>query len=320
DEGYRLLGTVTDGDIRRGILRGISLEDSVAKVMNVTPTVAKDSQSHHDILKQMKAKRLHQIPVLEDSGHVVGVRFLNDFLQTGSDEHWVILMAGGLGTRLRPLTNDLPKALLPVGDKPLLEHIINQFAEQGFHRFFISLHYKADMVFDLLGDGSKLGVQISYLHEQQQLGTAGALGLLPERPTNTFLVMNADLVTQVNFSQLLAFHKEQQATATMCVQQYDFQVPYGVIQLDGCRVAKIDEKPTQSFFVNAGICAFEPSVLDYVNVGEHLDMPALFTKLMHSAEPVSAFAVREQWLDIGRKADYQKAQEEFSSANILSRK
>lgn len=314
DGGYRLVGTVTDGDIRRGLLAGISLQESVQRIMNVKPTVARANESHHEILTIMKNKSLLQIPVVDANDKVVGVRFIRELLEADRDENWVVLMAGGLGTRLRPLTENTPKPLLKVGDKPILEQIITRFAECGFKKFFVTVHYKAEMVKEYFGKGDQLGVSIDYLNEPVQLGTAGALGLLPERPAKPLFVMNADLVTDMNFAQLLSFHKEQQAHATMCVHQYDFQVPYGVVSLNGSHINQIDEKPTQSFFVNAGIYTLEPDVLDYVPKVSYLDMPTLFTRLIEDGKSTAAFPIHEEWFDIGRIEDYVKAQKLFGTA------
>ncbi len=314
DAGNRLVGTVTDGDIRRGLLQGISLQENVQRIMNRKPTVARANESHHEILTIMKNKSLLQIPVVDANDKVVGVRFIRELLQADRDENWVVLMAGGLGTRLRPLTENTPKPMLKVGDKPILEQIITSFSECGFKKFFVTVHYKAEMVKDYFGNGEQLGVSIDYLNEPIQLGTAGALGLLPDKPLKSMFVMNADLVTDMNFGQLLSFHREQLATATMCVHQYDFQVPYGVVTLNGSHINQIDEKPTQSFFVNAGIYTLEPRVLDYVPKASYLDMPTLFTRLIEDGEPTAAFPIHEEWFDIGRIEDYVKAQKIFGTS------
>ncbi|MCM3590176.1 nucleotidyltransferase family protein [Brevibacillus borstelensis] len=311
DHEERLLGTVTDGDIRRGLLKGKSLQDPASSVMNPYPTVASPYDTRENILALMKVKQLNQIPVVDDDGKIIDVEILNDILRPIQKENWVILMAGGLGTRLAPLTRDCPKPLLRVGDKPLLETILMSFLEQGFHRFYISVKYKADMIQSYFGDGKRWGVDIRYLEEQESLGTAGALSLLPEVPTAPFFVMNGDLLTKVNFEHLLDFHKTYQAEATMCVREYDHQIPYGVVKVERQRLAGIEEKPVQRFFVNAGIYVLEPTMLDYIPRNQHLDMPTLFDNIIREKKNAVAFPIREYWLDIGRISDFEKANKEY---------
>lgn len=311
DEGQRLVGTVSDGDIRRGILKGCSLEERVQKVMNSTPTVVGQNEGREKILVLMRQKQIYQIPVVDGAGRLVGLEIIDTLLAPPRRDNLVVLMAGGLGSRLKQLTTDIPKPLLKVGDKPILETILLNFIEHGFRRFYVSVNYRAEMIETYFGDGSRWGVEIDYLREDRKLGTAGALGLLPERPTEPVLVMNADLLTKVNFQQLLDFHLEHKAIATMCVREYDFQVPYGVVKLDQHRITSIEEKPVQRFFVNAGIYVLQPEVLDQIPDGLPLDMPPLFDKLLELEKETAVFPVREYWIDIGRVSDFERANGEF---------
>ncbi|MDH4618264.1 nucleotidyltransferase family protein [Brevibacillus sp. AY1] len=311
DESDRLVGTVTDGDIRRGLLKGKALKDPISMIMNPYPTVVSPYDSRENILALMKIKQIHQVPIVDEDGKIVHVEMLNDLLRPVKKENWVVLMAGGLGTRLYPLTHNCPKPLLKVGNKPLLETILQSYIDQGFHQFFISVKYKAEMIQDYFGDGSNWGVNIHYLEEKESLGTAGALSLLPEQPTEPFFVMNGDLLTKVNFEQLLDFHKTYQAEATMCVREYDHQIPYGVVRLDKHRLVSIEEKPTQRFFVNAGIYVLSPSVLEWIPNKQYFDMPSLFELLMKEEKHSIVFPIREYWLDIGRMADFEKANREY---------
>ena len=311
DDGQRLLGTVTDGDIRRGILKGVSLTDAVSQIMNPEPTAARVDEGRDSILAAMQRKQLHHIPLVDENRCVVGLETLDELIQSRTRPNRVILMAGGLGSRLRPLTDDCPKPMLKVGNKPLLETILDNFIEYGFRHFYISVNYMGDVVKSYFGDGSRWGVEISYLQEDQKLGTAGALSLLPEKPVETLLVMNGDLLTKVNFSQLLDFHASHRSTGTMCVREYDFQVPYGVVKLNGHRIISIDEKPIQRFFVNAGIYVLEPAALDLIPANAYFDMPTLFEKLIGAQKETAVFPIREYWLDIGQLADYDRANGEF---------
>ena len=312
NDDKRLLGTVTDGDIRRGILRGVLLDEPIHKIMHTNPTVAHLEDKPEDLYALMKLKQLRQIPILDDHGRVISVEFY-DFIALSSQlDNWVVLMAGGLGTRLQPLTDDCPKPLLEVGGRPILQTILESCIKHGFNRFYLSVSYKAKMVEDYFGNGSRWGVDIRYIREDKRMGTAGALSLLPERPTKPFLVMNGDLLTKVNFKQLLDFHLEHCAQATMCVRDYDFQVPYGVVKIQQHRLVDIEEKPAQKFFVNAGIYVLEPEVLDMIPKDEFYDMPSLFMKLVALHHETIVFPIREYWLDIGNKVDFEQAIGDFS--------
>jgi len=312
NDDKRLLGTVTDGDIRRGILRGVLLDEPIHKIMRTNPTVAHLEDKPEDLYALMKLKQLRQIPILDDHGRVISVEFY-DFIALSSQlDNWVVLMAGGLGTRLQPLTDDCPKPLLEVGGRPILQTILESCIKHGFNRFYLSVNYKAKMVEDYFGNGSRWGVDIRYIREDKRMGTAGALSLLPERPTKPFLVMNGDLLTKVNFKQLLDFHLEYCAQATMCVRDYDFQVPYGVVKIQQHRLVDIEEKPAQKFFVNAGIYVLEPEVLDMIPKDEFYDMPSLFMKLVALHHETIVFPIREYWLDIGNKVDFEQAIGDFS--------
>ncbi len=312
DARRRLLGTVTDGDVRRGILRGVALDAPVSSVMNGSPTTVGPASNRAVILGLMKQTQLRQIPIVDHEGTLLGLETLSELLQPAARDNVVVLMAGGLGTRLRPLTEDCPKPMLRVGERPILETILLSFIEYGFRRFYFSVNYRADVIIDHFGDGSHWDVRIDYLRERERMGTAGALGLLPERPNAPLIVMNGDLLTKVNLDHLLDFHASHRARATMCVREYDFQVPYGVLKLDHHRIVEIEEKPVQRFFVNAGIYVLEPEVPDLLPEGRCFDMPALFGQLIACGEQTAAFPLREYWLDIGRHADFDKAQGDFA--------
>lgn len=311
DEQRRLLGTVTDGDIRRAILKGIRMEDPVRLIMNPKPTVVTINAGRGSILEVMKQKRIHQIPVVDDNGCVVGLEILDQVLKSHQRENWVVLMAGGLGTRLHPLTEDCPKPLLKIGGKPLLQTILENFREYGFYKFYISVNYKAEMIQEYFGDGSNMGVEIRYIYESKRMGTAGALGLFPKKPAEPIIVMNGDLLTKVNFVQLLDFHFEHKAKATMCVREYNFQVPYGVVRINRHRLIGIDEKPVHRFFISAGIYVVEPSALDLIPQNTFFDMPNFFKKMIDKGYEICTFPIREYWLDIGQVGDFEKANGEY---------
>lgn len=306
-----LLGTVTDGDIRRAILQGFSLEATVGKIMNSTPVVANEKQATHSILAKMKAKSVQQVPIVNDEGIIVGLEVLKELICSNTKPNSVVLMVGGLGTRLSPLTNDCPKPLLKIGSKPILETILENFIEYGFEKFYLAVNYKAEMIEKYFGDGSKMGVEIHYLHEKKRMGTAGALSLLSEKPQEPIIVMNGDLLTKINFQQLLDFHSNHNSKATMCVREYNYQIPYGVIEIDKGKITQIEEKPVTSVFVNAGIYVLEPEVLEMIPKDIFFDMPDLFKEVINKEKTTAAFPIREYWLDIGHMNDFEKAQDEF---------
>ncbi|HBJ02338.1 nucleotidyltransferase family protein [Lysinibacillus sp. UBA5990] len=313
DDSQTLLGTVTDGDIRRGILRGEGLDVNIESVMNVSPITAGLDNTYSEYLNILKKYKLNQLPIIDNDNRIVDIIFAGQQQQETNKNNLVVLMAGGLGSRLRPLTEKIPKPMLNVGNKPILETIIEGFKQYGFTRFILSVNYKKEVIQDYFQDGSDLGVTISYIEEDKRMGTAGALSLLQENLNSPILVMNGDLLTQVNFEQLLQFHEETDATATMCVREYEYQIPYGVIETKGQQLISIKEKPIHRSFVNAGIYVLSPSVFEYIPQGKFYDMPDLFNQLIDEQKNVSVFPVREYWLDIGRMADFERADEEYSN-------
>jgi len=312
DNNQRLIGTLTDGDIRRGILKGVDLINSVDQIMNTTPLVANQNDSRNDILSLMRRKSIKQIPLIDEHGVVSGIEILDDLINPQTRDNLVILMAGGLGSRLQPLTNNCPKPLLEVGSKPILETIIENFIDYGFKRFYLSVNYKAEMLREYFGDGSKWGVEIDYISEEMAMGTAGPLGLLPEKPEQPFIVMNGDLLTKVNFQQLLDFHNEHHAKATVCVREYDFQIPYGVVTMDKFKLTGIEEKPVHRFFVNAGIYVLTPEVIELIPSQTRFDMTELLDNCLNNSHEAVVFPIREYWMDIGRIDDLERAKKEYS--------
>ena len=312
DQGC-LLGTVTDGDVRSAILRGVSLTASVQKIMNHHPITAQSNQSRERFLSIMSEHKIHQVPLLDTKGRVTGIEFIDDLIKEKKKENIVVIMAGGLGSRLRPLTNDCPKPLLHVGQKPILETILENFIEHGFETFYVAVNYKDEMIKKYFGNGKSLGCKIRYLSEKRKLGTAGALSLLPLKPRKPVIVMNGDLLTKINFNQLLDFHRQHKASATMCIREYDLQVPYGVVKMNEHLIREIEEKPIHKFFVNAGIYVFEPKVFRRIPRNKPLDMPRLLQSLTKAKQHVAAFPIREYWLDIGRMDDLDRANQEFTT-------
>ena len=317
DPDHHLNGTVTDGDVRRAVLAGVSFEAPVQKLLDQRgktpyqkPVTARTGTPAGELLHVMNERGIRQIPLLDESGRVVDIALLQELVKSYELPLKAVIMAGGFGKRLLPLTEEVPKPMLPVGDKPILELIVNQLQNSGIRKVQMTTHYKPEVIKQHFGAGEKFGLEIQYVNEDQPLGTAGALGSL-EKSDEPMLVLNGDILTQVDFRAMLAFHHENQAELTVAVRKYDFQVPYGVIQCDGAQVRGVDEKPTYNFFVNAGIYLLEPSAHRSIPSAQRFDMTDLIEKLTVEGRRVVAFPVVEYWMDIGRQNDYIQAQEDI---------
>jgi GTP:adenosylcobinamide-phosphate guanylyltransferase len=236
DEKLQLIGTVSDGDIRRALLKGYSLDDDIKDIYFKQPTIAKITDSKESIIRLAITKKIHQIPIVDENGKLVRLDVLDELIEKQSKSNKAILMVGGLGTRLRPLTENTPKPMLKVGNKPILQTIVEKFAEYGYTNIIMCVNYKSDIIQDYFKDGSEFGVNIEYVLEEQRMGTAGALGILKEKPSEPFFVMNGDLLTNVNFEHLHNYHVVNDSIATMCVREYDFQVPYGVVNMENNKI------------------------------------------------------------------------------------
>lgn len=312
DGETRLLGIVTDGDVRRGLLRGIPLSGLAADVMNRAPVSAPADLSREERLHLMRQKSIKQLPLLDGSGQLIGLDTLDDLLEAPHYPNPVLIMAGGLGERLGTLTRDRPKPMLDVGGRPLLETIIRNVVQQGFRNIFISVNYRAEMIVDHFGDGTALGAAIQYIHEAERLGTAGALGLLPPASELPVVVMNGDILTTINYGALLDFHNGTPAQATMAVREHKVHVPYGVVSTSEGYLEAIREKPTETWFVSAGIYIIGHAALGYVERGIAIDMPTVLERIVANKGRVAIFPLREYWLDIGRMEDFERAHAEFN--------
>lgn len=312
DEQQRLLGTLSDGDVRRALLKGLDLAGSVALAMHVAPTCAQAGENRREILATMRRLGLHQIPVVNAAGVVVGLETVNDYLAPIIRPNLVVIMAGGLGQRLEALTQDMPKPMLKVGPRPLLESIVRSYADQGFRHFVLAVNYKAEQIESYFGDGSNLGVDIQYLREKQRLGTAGALSLLQDVPTLPLVVTNADLLTKEDFGAIVDSHIGSDAAATMAVRDYEMQVPFGVVRTEDERIVAIEEKPKHHFQVSAGIYVLSPQALAYIPRNQYFDMPSLFECLIAAGKRCRCQPIHGYWLDIGRVSDYERANLDFA--------
>ena len=319
DKEKRLSGTITDGDVRRAVLAGTDLESPVSELLSrkITtqypkPVTAPVGAKRELLLEILRQNELRQLPVLDDEGRVVDLIMLDDLIPTQDLPLQAVIMAGGMGTRLMPLTEDLPKPMLPVGGRPLMERVIEQLRQVGVRRVNVTTHYKPEKISDHFGDGSSFGVELNYVNEDRPLGTGGALGLMdaPKEPT---LVINGDILTQVDFRAMLTYHQEHKAVMTIAVRRYDIKVPYGVIECEGAHVCALKEKPQMHLLVNAGVYLLEPKVYEFIPNGEHFNMTDLIQWLLDSDQIVASFPIIEYWLDIGQLEDYERAQNDICS-------
>lgn len=309
DDLRHLLGTVTDGDVRRAVLAGVDLDRPVATLLAArasAPTTAPLGTTDAELLRLLNAHSLRHLPLLNGQGQVADLALLSDLVKEYDLPLSAVIMAGGLGTRLRPLTETVPKPMLPVGDRPLLELIVEQLRTSGVRRVNVATHYKKEIITDHFADGHEFGVEINYVDEEQPLGTAGALSLL-DAPDEPLLVMNGDILARVDFRSLFDFHRDQSADLTIAVREHEFKIPYGVVESDGARVTGLREKPTVRHFVNAGIYLLNPDVCRLIPSGQRYDMPDLIGRLLADGRRVVSFPLREYWLDIGQHEDYKKA-------------
>jgi len=308
-----LVGTITDGDIRRALLRGLDMNSPIDSIIHREEMVVMPQMSRDMVLNLMKANAINALPVVDESGHVIGLHLLNELLTPVCHPNVMVIMVGGQGTRLRPHTENCPKPLLPVGGKPMLEHIIEHAKEKGFRNFVLAIHYLGHMIEDHFGDGSRWQVQINYLREESPLGTAGALSLLNPQPDVPFIVTNGDVLTDIRYVELLEFHCRHGAVATMAVRLYEWQHPFGVVRTKGVDIIGFEEKPIARSHINAGIYVLEPNVLDNLNVGKHCDMPTLFNRLQEQAARTIVYPMHEPWLDVGQPDDLERAQTKHST-------
>lgn len=311
----KLQGVVTDGDIRRALLAGYDLDTPVEQFMQSHPRTALLGTEKSVLLGRLRHEQILHLPIVDHAGVLHDLAYLPAFEQLSHQENQVVIMAGGLGTRLRPLTEKIPKPLIHVGDRPLIDTIVDSLVSQGLTDITLCVNYLGHMLEDHLQDGSKFGAKFTFVREEQRMGTAGALSLLPVRPNKPFFVMNGDILTTLDFQAMLDFHKSSSANASMAVNSFTYEVPFGVVEVEGRYLKELREKPQFSYLVNAGIYLLEPTVLDHVPPNQFFDMTSLFERLLEMELPTAVFPVREEWLDIGRHEDLVKANDTFGSVN-----
>ena len=302
-----LVGTISDGDIRRGLLRGLNLASSIEDITHHDALVVPPGLNRDMVVQLMTANRIQQIPIIDENQRVVGLHLWDEINAPPKRSNIMVIMAGGMGTRLHPQTENCPKPLLLVAGKPVLEHIIARAKAEGFSHFILAIYHLGHMIEEYFGSGERFGVKIDYLREEVPLGTAGALSLLSPIPENTIVVTNGDVLTDIRYGELIDFHQQHHAMATMAVRVNEWQNPFGVVETEGVVITGYKEKPIFRSQINAGIYAIEPSVLSLLGKSLPIDMPTLFELLQVKSGRAVAYPIHEEWLDIGRPADLSKA-------------
>ncbi len=321
DEERRLLAVITDGDVRRGLLAGLTLDTPVSELLAikalepnpqaVTASVDTDSA---ELLHKMQERHIRQIPLLDDKGRVADIITLSELLPTHSQELRAVIMAGGFGTRLRPLTDTTPKSMLPIAGRPIMEWIVEKLRNAGIRQVKVATHFMPEKIKDYFGDGQSFGVEMEYVNEDRPLGTGGALGLMAQ-PAEPFLVINGDVLTEIDFQKMLDFHQEQEAEMTVAINLHQVEIPYGVIDCTGPLVTRLREKPRMNLLVNAGIYLLQPTVYQHIPHDTYFNMTDLIQWLLDAGRRVVGFPIREYWMDIGQHPDYSQAQKDFTDGH-----
>ncbi|MCK5092436.1 MAG: nucleotidyltransferase family protein, partial [Gammaproteobacteria bacterium] len=303
DKTGKFIGLITDGDVRRALLNDhLDLEH----IINKNPYKLNINTTKQQRLQFLKTIRRRHLPLIDDDGNYMDIFVLDD-LEFNSKPNHVVIMAGGLGSRLGNLTEDTPKPMLSVGGMPILEIILNSFIDHGFTKYYFSVNYKKEKIIDYFGNGEKWGVQINYLNETQRLGTGGSLSLIEGSIDHPLIIINGDVLTSLDFDKLLEFHLKKKAEATLCVIQHEFNLPYGVVESSDAQLVTLKEKPTVAVDINAGIYVLNPDVIKYVPENTFYDIPTLFEELLLRKHKTSIYNIRDAWIDIGRSEDYMRA-------------
>jgi len=303
----KLEGTVCDGDIRRGLLKGLDMSSHIESIIQTNAMVALPDMERELVKQLMVANKIQQVPIVDEKHQIIGLYLWDDISINPIRSNLMVIMAGGMGTRLRPETEKIPKPLLNVANKPMLEHIIERAKLEGFSRFIISVHYLGNMIEEYFGNGAALGVEIDYLREETPLGTAGALSLLNPFPDKPFVVTNGDVITDIRYGEMIDFHSRYSASATMAVRVHEMKHPFGVVKTEGVDIIGFEEKPIARSHINAGVYVLNSEALNVLDKNSHCDMPTLIERLQQKKKRTIAYPMHEPWLDVGRPDDLKKA-------------
>lgn len=307
DAAAKMVGILTDGDIRRALLTGATLESALDAHVHRKFLAVSPAASRAEVLDLMQSRRFTQIPILDADGRLAGLHTLHEILGSAPRPNWAVVMAGGLGKRLKPLTDTMPKPMIRVAGRPILERIVLHLVGFGIRQIFLAVNYKAEIIENHFGDGTSFGCTISYLRERIPLGTGGALSLLPSTPEHAVLVVNGDLLTQFDVDTLISFHVRGGYRATVGVHQHAYTVPFGVVELKDDRIVRMREKPSEIWQTNAGIYLVEPDLLRRIEPDTYYPLPALVEECLERGEPVGAFHVEQDWMDVGHQSALERA-------------
>ncbi|MBU3190621.1 nucleotidyltransferase family protein [Clostridium bowmanii] len=319
DGDNKLIGTITDGDIRRALLKGLKLEESLQDFIHYNPVVAYNDMGREEIKDIFIKKAVKQVPILNREGKVERLLDINDLLLPEGKENFVIIMAGGLGTRLKGLTEELPKSMLKIGQDPILQHIINNYKQYGYNKILLSVNYKAEIIQNYFQSGYAYGVKIDYVKETKRLGTGGGIRLARGYIDKPFFVINGDIFTNLNVENMMDFHINNKYDLTVGVRKHGFTIPYGIINSEKCIIKSIEEKPTKEYLINAGIYCINPDVIDYIPKDEYYEITELINKCIKQGKRVGSYEIKEYWMDIGKIEDYYKVNEDVSELLCLDK-
>ncbi len=311
NENNELVGTITDGDIRRALLKDFSISEGIENTYFKNFKFVTEEHSRKKAKEYMLNNNIRQVPVIDKDKKLTNLYFLDDVLSYDKKDNYVFILAGGLGKRLRPLTETVPKPMLTIGDKPILELIIEQFKEYGFKNFIISINYKGDIIEDYFKDGSAFNVNIEYIKETKKLGTAGSLSLIKEKLNKPLIVINGDILTGIDFDKMLSHHMENNFNITVGVRNYEINVPYGVLNTENMIIESLEEKPTYKFNINGGVYAVNPDIIKYIKEDEIYNMTDLIEDAMNNDYRTGIYEITEYWKDIGQIEDYKKANKDI---------
>ncbi len=303
DEYGKLVGTVSDGDVRRGLLRGLNLDNPISEIMYKTPLVVPQNINVDIVTQLMSANRVHQIPIVDSNLMVIGLHLWDDVSNSKVRTNTIFIMAGGRGQRLMPLTAEVPKPMMHVAGKPMLQHLIERASSEGFRRFIISLHYLGHVIEQYFGDGKRFGVEIDYVREDAPLGTAGSIGLWKHKFEEPIIVTNGDVLSDIKYSDLLDFHIDQNADATMAVHQHIWKNPFGVVDVEGYKLVGFSEKPVVKNYVNAGIYVLSPKIIESIGNNQPVNMPDIFMQGKEAGLTSVVYPIHENWMDVGNPDD-----------------
>lgn len=313
DEDKKIIGTITDGDIRRAILQDYSIDEPIEKIVHHNPICGTEDMDKEQLKDLLVKKAVKVLPIIDKFNVVIDYIKIEDILLPEGKENLVVIMAGGLGTRLKDLTKEIPKPMLKVGQDPILHHIINNFKEYGYNKMLISVNYKAEIIENYFQNGFAFGVDLEYIKEKKRLGTAGGLFLVKDYMDKSFFVINGDIFTNLNADNMMQFHNNGNYDITVGTRKHTFHIPYGVIDIDNNLIQGIKEKPELEYLINAGVYCLKPEVLKFIPEDTYYEITDLISACIDKGLKVGSYEIKEYWMDIGMIEDYNKVNDDFNN-------